>query len=240
MTRASNNRALLGSLREELAAGEASSADPANANLPQLERRITTLYSPWFGRFCRVCGFKFREGDRVRQCSECGEPYHDDPRYGLYCWQKQFVLGAICNPGGDDRFSEDTDPLPSCRFPQGLDVKAQAALAKTLVMEPQTEQESSDGLAAHFIAGVETLWRPFGGRRSIKVLQGSPYVGLSCPWCRFMVRVGDWVVPCPCEGDCGTVFHQDVFRHLTCWNEWNGPQGRHHCPNTGSPYRKDE
>ncbi|HEY4389505.1 MAG TPA: hypothetical protein VGN34_34120, partial [Ktedonobacteraceae bacterium] len=66
--------------------------------------------------------------------------------------------------------------------------------------------------------------------------KGSPAERHKCPWCRFRVRVGDWVVACPCQSNCGTYFHQDVFRHLTCWNEWNGVTGHNFCPTTGASY----
>ena len=227
----------LARLNAELAAGEAASVDPLNANLPPLARRITTLRSPWFARYCKVCGDKLREGDRVRLCPDCGEPYHDDPRFGLFCWQRQFSTGCTCNPGGEDRFSDNPEPAPPCGFPLQLDPQGTLALRETFAGAAAAPISSSDRLSSQFIAGLESVWRPFGGRRSIQVQVGSPYVGLNCPWCRFKVRIGDWVVPCPCTGTwCGTVFHQDVFRHLTCWNEWNGVAGKHYCPNTGTAY----
>lgn len=223
-------------LLRDIEIGAALSADPVNANRPPLEPRITTLNSPWFGAYCSVCAFKFREGDRVRQCSLCGEPYHDDGRYRLHCWQKHFADGGICRLGGDDRFGDGTEPLAPCRFPEQLDPKARDAFRRSLHIEQADEQPYGAGLAEQFIAGVETVWRPFGDQPSFQVRPGTRYVGLSCPWCRFKVRVGDWVVPCPCGSGCGTVFHQDVFRHLTCWNEWNGIGGKPYCPSTGAPY----
>lgn len=99
------------------------------------------MRSPWFARYRKVCGDKLREGDRVRRCPDCGEPYHDDPRFGRHCWQLQFAGGGICN------------------------------------------------------------------------------------LCRALVR---------------DRLHQDVFRHLTCWNGWNGVAGKHYCPNTGIAYPGDD
>jgi hypothetical protein len=45
------------------------------------------------------------------------------------------------------------------------------------------------------------------------------------------------VVRCPC-GQCDTYFHDDVFRHLTCWDEWNGSRGHDYCPTTGAKIEK--
>lgn len=58
-------------------------------------------------------------------------------------------------------------------------------------------------------------------------------IGHKCPWCRFHIRIGDCVVQCPC-GNCNTWFHDDLYRHLTCWNAWHGPQGNKYCPVTGA------
>jgi hypothetical protein len=27
----------------------------------------------------------------------------------------------------------------------------------------------------------------------------------------------------------------DIYRHLTCWNEWNGARGHDYCPTTCTP-----
>ena len=93
-------------------------------------------------------------------------------------------------------------------------------------------------LIDQFLGGLRSVWRPFGEERSIQVPRGSELVGRPCPWCRHRVRAGDWVVLCP-DG-CGTCFHQDIFRHLTCWNTWNGPDGKRYCPSSGQPYKSDQ
>jgi len=52
-----------------------------------------------------------------------------------------------------------------------------------------------------------------------------------CPECGYKFREGDRVVACPCG--CGAYFHDDIHRHLTCWNDWNGPKGRDYCTISG-------
>src|SRR5215472_9956684 len=118
--------ALKQQISAEVELGMALSADPVNANLPDLAIRITTINSPWFARTCQICRDKFREGDQVRLCSNCGEAFHDDNQYGLDCWQKKFASGAICKEGGPDRFNESGRSLPRCEFscPSLLDSEA--------------------------------------------------------------------------------------------------------------------
>lgn len=222
----------------EVELGIALSADPVNANRPDLDLRITTLNSPWFARTCRICKDKFREGDQVRLCPNCSEPFHDDKQYSLHCWQKKFAAGAICKEGRQegepDRFNESGRGIPRCEFSCSSPADIDTSL-------PSSEKASSHSspaalLVKQFVKGIETTWRPFGEQQSIKVVPGSSPVGHYCPMCRFRMRVGDWVVACPCQSNCGTYFHQDVFRQLTCWNNWNGVQGNNHCPNTGALY----
>jgi hypothetical protein len=218
----------------------AMAVDPANANLPDLAIRTTTINSPWYARTCRVCRDKFREGDRVRLCPRCGEPYHDDRQYDLHCWQEHFVGGRKCTEGGPDRFNESGREIPSCDYVgdgQLPDDPAVAASSHTDI-EPRTPPAAA--MVTQFVTGLETVWHPFGKQQTIKVAPRSSLVGRNCPWCRFRVRAGDWVVECPCGTDCGTYFHQDVFRHLTCWNEWNGVAGNDYCPTTGAVYGKQQ
>lgn len=222
-------------IRAEIELGLTLSADPTNAGLPELAIRITTIHSPWFARACRVCGDKFRDSDRVRLCPRCGEPYHDDDQYDLHCWRKHFANGGMCKEGRvDDRFSEQVE---RCEFRWSQPLPEETA-ATSGEEGPPPHTPPSVQLIEHFVSGVETLWRPFGEHKRLKVPSGSPLIGRKCPWCRFGIRVGDWVVECPCASACGTYFHQDVFRHLTCWNEWNGVEGHDYCPNTGAPYPK--
>lgn len=226
--------ALKQQISAEVELGIALSADPVNANLPDLAIRVTTLNSPWFARICQVCKDRFREGDRVRLCPNCEDAFHDDSQYDLHCWHKKFAGGAICKEGGPDNFNEGGGSLPRCEF-------SYSSLSHIETPIPAFDKTSSHNspaalLVTQFVGGIETTWRPFGEQRSIKVVRGSPAVGHNCPWCRFRVRIGDWVVTCPCQSNCGTYFHQDVFRHLTCWNGWNGVEGNNFCPNTGAPY----
>ena len=108
--------ALQESLRAEFDVGISMAADPENARLPDLALRITSLHSPWYKKTCPVCLDKFREGDRVRLCPECGKPYHDDRQYGMHCWQKHFTGGHICTEGGEDRFADPPRSIPRCDF----------------------------------------------------------------------------------------------------------------------------
>jgi len=217
-------------LREEMESGIDMAADPANANLPDLAIRITTVYSPWYARACPVCRHKFREGDRVRLCPECDRPYHEDDQYGLHCWHNHFASGDICAKGGVDRFSEVQREIPRCEYVWS---ESSEKPARTCHNAGDKQPHVSPGapLVTQFVTGLERVWKPFGEHKIEKVSFESRLVGRNCPWCRFRIRAGDWVVKCPCG--CGTYFHQDVFRHLTCWNEWNGVEGNEYCPITG-------
>ncbi len=203
--------------REEIDLGITMAADPDNAGLSELAIRITTMNSPWFSRTCRMCKDKFREGDLVRICPKCRGFYHDDHQYELYCWQKHLEKSEKCRCGwrSSDKITETS-----------------AATGELLRTCPP------ESIVRQFISGVETVWRPFGEQQVLKIPSGSALIGRKCPWCRFRVRTGDWVVKCPCGTECGTFFHQDVFRHLTCWNEWNGVEGNQYCPTTGAAYKR--
>lgn len=220
-------------LRVELETGIALAADPENAYLPDLAARVTTSRSRWFARGCRECKLKFREGDQVRLCPQCATPYHDDPQYGLRCWTAHFVEDRICTQGGKSRFSGRETPRCDYvwhgRFPDTPTGRSSA--------EPPARPPSlGSSLVSAFIDGLEGSWRPFGDEEVAQVEPGSDLVGRNCPWCRFRLRAGDAVVACPCG--CGAWFHQDVVRHMTCWNEWNGVEGNDYCPITGRSYRR--
>jgi hypothetical protein len=73
---------------------------------------------------------------------------------------------------------------------------------------------------------------PYGQEPVFEVAEGSSIIGFSCQWCRFQLRAGDRVVKCPC-GKCSGHFHDDIYRHLTCWNDWNGSSGQGYCPIMG-------
>ena len=88
-------------------------------------------------------------------------------------------------------------------------------------------------ITTQFFQGVETICKPFGDATVHEVQVGAAIIGRRCPWCRYQVRAGDRVVKCPC-GTCDAYFHDDVFRHLTCWNDWNGRRGQRYCPTTGA------
>nr|VFJ50746.1 MAG: hypothetical protein BECKFM1743C_GA0114222_1008810 [Candidatus Kentron sp. FM]VFJ50779.1 MAG: hypothetical protein BECKFM1743A_GA0114220_1008710 [Candidatus Kentron sp. FM]VFK08765.1 MAG: hypothetical protein BECKFM1743B_GA0114221_1008010 [Candidatus Kentron sp. FM] len=207
-------------LRRDLELGIAMAEDPDNAGLPDLAIRVTTMHSPWFSRTCRVCRDKFREGDLVRLCPRCGEPYHDDGQYALHCWKRRM---------------EEKGGCLSCDW-QSTNPPSEQGLESSLSENRILHASPPESIVTQFIEGVETIWRPHGEQKVFKVPVGSNLIGRNCPWCRFRVRAGDWVVKCPCGKDCGTFFHQDIFRHLTCWNEWNGVAGNDYCPTTGAEY----
>jgi uncharacterized C2H2 Zn-finger protein len=216
-------------LREEMSAGLAASLDPENAGLPPLYRHETTIYSPWYTRACPECKHKFREGDTVRLCPRCGRVYHDDDQYQLHCWEEHFAEDGVCRKARIDPITgvpqEGCDYTWSGQFPEeGREAAEGPATRPTRRVARVTKQ---------FLRGLEAFWTPFGEENVLEVSPDSPIVGHECPWCRFQIRAGDRVVKCPC-GQCNTYFHDDVFRHLTCWDEWNGSQGHDYCPTTGA------
>lgn len=216
-------------LREEVQVGIQASRDPKNAGLPDLYPRQTTMYSPWYTRTCPECKHRFREGDRVRICPKCGRAYHDDDQYQLHCWQDHFADGNVCRERGIDPITdqprEGCDYTWSGTFPdEGQDEQTPSPASPAQRIPHVTEQ---------FLSGLEIFWTPFGEENVLEVPQGSPIVGHECPWCRFQIRAGDRVVKCPC-GKCNTYFHNDIFRHLACWNEWNGSDGNDYCPTTSA------
>jgi hypothetical protein len=214
-------------LHEEFEAGKRAARDPLNAGLPDLAVRTTTIYSQWYTRTCLECRDKFRDDDRVRQCPRCGQAYHDDDRYALSCWRRHFAHGGVCREPSYDRIAEVE--RGGCSF------KLQAGAENRTPAEAETDSASNWRIASisrQFLSGLQhILEKPFGEGELIEVSDRSPLIGRKCPWCRFSVRAGDRVVQCPCG--CNTWFHNDVFRHLTCWNDWNGHRGRTYCPTTG-------
>lgn len=219
-------------LRQEIDKGLAASRDPKNAGLPDLAPRTTTMYSSWYTRTCPVCKHKFREGDRVRLCPLCQQAYHDDDQYNLHCWQKQFSKGKICREG---RFDPITDKeIKECPFPRKGKFSAVETAQDSKSPAPTRRIAQ---ITEQFLHGLENVWTPFGEESVIEVPEGSSIVGHKCPWCRFQVRAGDRVVKCPC-GKCNTYFHDDIYRHLTCWNEWNGSRGHDYCPTTGEKIKR--
>ncbi len=213
-------------IADEIEAGIASSQDPENAGMPDLSPRNTHRYSPWYTRTCPQCKLKFREDDQVRLCPQCDQAYHDDEQYNLRCWGRHFAKGRVCK---EDR----TDPITDI-YRKGCDYRQSGRLPD------QNDDERPDVSAfrrvepvgAQFLSGLENIWTPYGQEKLVVVNEDDTMVGLKCPWCRFFIRAGDHAVKCPC-GKCNTWFHMDIYRHLTCWNEWNGARGHDHCPTTG-------
>lgn len=221
----SREASLKAQLRKEIEEGIAISRDPANAVLPDLAARTTTIYSRWYTRACPECKHRFRGDDQVRLCPDCDQAYHDDSQYDLHCWQKHFANDRVCRPGRYDPIAEahreGCHYKWSGRFP---DEAGSAASEQPIQRVAQVTDQ--------FLQGVSAVWQPYGDEQVMEVKQGSPIVGHKCPWCRFEVRAGDRVVRCPC-GNCDTYFHNDIFRHLECWNGWNGARGNDFCPTTG-------
>ena len=218
-------------LRQEIEAGIAASDDPLNAGLPALAARTTMMRSPWYTRTCPECKDKFREDDRVRLCPNCQQSYHDDDLHSLHCWQTHFADGQVCKKSRYDRIAEVHRPGCDYRWSGKFPDEAGRTHQGT-PLSRRLEQVTSQ-----FLYGLEKIWRPFGEQTVREVKQGEIIVGHKCPWCRFPVRAGDRVVKCPC-GQCDTYFHDDVFRHLTCWNDWNGTRGHNYCPTTGAEVMK--
>jgi hypothetical protein len=213
--------------RREIEDGLATSQDSLNADLPELALRITTIYSPWYTRTCLQCKHRFREGDQIRICPECEVCYHDDGQYNLHCWQERFADGRVCREDRYDPISElDTRGCTYEWTGRSSDEQYERKMADTHIRRP-TEITNS------FLEGLETEWTPFGEEKVIEVAEDSPIVKHNCPWCRFDIRSGDRVVKCPC-GICDAYFHNDIFRHLTCWNDWNGTLGNDYCTITGA------
>jgi hypothetical protein len=91
-----------------------------------------------------------------------------------------------------------------------------------------------ESIRGRFLQGLHTHWHPEGHLQCPVVEPGSPLVGRQCPICRHTIRPGDSVVLCPCGRDCGGVFHQDITRHLTCWDTWSRSAQRTYCAFTGA------
>ena len=215
------NDSILETVREEMKTGIDSSRDPANANLSELAARTTTIYSPWYLHFCLSCRHKIREGDRVRLCPLCGSAYHDDDEFRLYCWQKQFAAGAVCQ-------EPRTDPLSGMEEP-GCPYKWSGTFPDSTKPTENLQKQRISQISSQFLKGIESVWRPYGHEPVFEVDDGSPTIGLPCQMCRSQIRAGDRVVRCPC-GNCFGHFHNDIYRHLTCWNDWNGVRGLGYCP----------
>jgi hypothetical protein len=89
---------------------------------------------------------------------------------------------------------------------------------------------------SRFLQGLHTHWHPEAHLQCPVVEKGSPLIRRQCPICRHTIRAGDSVVLCPCGRDCGGVFHQDITRHLTCWDTWSRSAQRTYCAFTGAPF----
>lgn len=232
MDKNKNKKTVFSPLREEIDQGISNSRDPENSNLPALAARITTMYSPWYTRTCPECKHKFREGDRVRLCPNCERAYHDDDQYHLHCWQQHFSgPEKACTKGGVDRFTRQMEPGCDFNWQGHFPDELKNAAGENEITASRIPEVTSD-----FLKGVQTIWKPFGDEKVIEVAEDDYIVGHNCPWCRFKIRAGDRVVKCPC-GNCETYFHNDLYRHLECWNEWNCIEGKHYCPTTGERYK---
>lgn len=211
-------------VRDEMRTGIDTSRDPANANLSELAARTTTIYSPWYMHLCLSCRHKIRDGDLVRLCPLCGSAYHDDDQYRLYCWQKQFADGAACQEPRKDPLSGIMEP--GCPYKWG------GAFPDSTKPIEKLQRQRISQISSQFLRGIEAVWRPYGHEPVFEVDDSSPTIGFPCQWCRSQIRAGDRVVRCPC-GKCLGHFHNDIYRHLTCWNDWNGTQGAGYCPIDG-------
>ncbi|MDM8515086.1 hypothetical protein QUF76_02715 [Desulfobacterales bacterium HSG16] len=218
-------------LSREIQTGIDSAKDSENADLPDLAIRTTTMYSKWYTRHCPTCKLKFREQDQVRLCPQCSQAYHDDDQYNLRCWERHFANERNCKNDSHDPINEVD--RKGCyykwngKFPDDDDSRRQ----------PLSDFSRVEEIGPQFLSGLENIRKPFGEEKIEIVKEYDEKVGLKCPWCRFLIRPGDHVVACPC-GKCNTWFHMDIYRHLTCWNEWNGFRGNNFCPETSAKIEK--
>jgi hypothetical protein len=139
-------------------------------------------------------------------------------------------------------FREDDHVLPDPEHPERmLHADARSALhcwsrAQRRVAVPTTGAPANMEIRTAFLQGLHAHWCPTGNRDTELVQPGSPLIGRRCPICRHTVRIGDQVVRCPCGRQCGGVFHQDITRHLTCWDAWNRGEQRTYCALTGAAF----
>jgi hypothetical protein len=199
---------------EGLRLGVQLATDRENNILPDLSLLKTTLESHWWVGQCPVCNDSFRENDHVRKCPGCNQAYHDDPAFNLLCWHNHFAGGdkcINCNYTWNGR-------LPSVK--SGL----------------HTEVRSIATMEEQFFAGLSKTWEVFGDAKIHIVKPGDFMIGNTCPMCSYKLRLGDRVVKCPCSPKCAVYFHNDVPRNWTCWNEWNGEQGKDYCPVSSRKY----
>ncbi len=96
-------------------------------------------------------------------------------------------------------------------------------------------QTMPEPIRDQFLRGLHAHWHPADYQQCLVVEPGARLVGRQCPICRHSIRPGDSVVLCPCGHDCGGVFHQDITRHLTCWDTWSRSAQRSYCAFTGAP-----
>ena len=108
--------------------------------------------------------------------------------------------------------------------------------AQQLPIEPRTTALRNEAVHAAFMRGLTQHWQPAGNQQTELVSARSVLIGRKCPICRHTVRRGDQVVLCPCGRGCNGAFHQDITRHLTCWNTWNRGEQRSYCGFTGAPF----
>jgi len=202
-------------LREELRNGEKIAFDRKNNILPDLALLKTTVESDWWVGECPVCCDSFRENDLVRTCPECKQAYHDDVGFDLRCWTRHFGSDNKCSTCGN--FSWDG------HFPD-KEIHLQAQTPPFPTMEEQ------------FFSGLSHTWQVFGDAKIHIVKPGDFMIGNTCPMCSYKIRLGDRVVKCPCSAKCSVYFHNDVLRNWTCWNEWNGEQGKDYCPVSSKKY----
>jgi hypothetical protein len=97
----------------------------------------------------------------------------------------------------------------------------------------------SQEISEAFLRGLHKHWHAAGSTPTELVTSDSPLVGRICPVCRHTVCPGDQVMQCPCAFDCGMVFHQDIARHMTCWDTWYRVGRRNYCALTNTVFQID-
>ena len=210
-------------INNELEKGIEISRDPVNAILGDLAIKTTNITSDWFADTCMVCAFTFREEDKVRLCPKCKRAIHQEPRYGLECWQNHYQQSDLC---------------PCGEYEPSYKVKVNHEDLEN-VEDKNPESEYLDkgtiipAIYDQFTNGLQKHWTPFRGEKvTIRVAsRGDSVTGKKCQGCQFRIREGDRYIRC---SDCELAyFHSDVLRHLNCWNNWHGQEGRNYCPISG-------
>ena len=194
-------------LLTEFEKGEFSARDPENADLPDGAPRKTTIYADWLIDDCENCDHPFRLGDMVKVCPSCNSAFHEDDRFPLLCWTEVSKSEGECPSCGTSWTKEENKSDE----------------------DKEGTRESYAEVAKIFTSGMLDTWKAFGDVPVRRAEKGDSVIGKNCPMCDYQIRRGDHYVTSFCKGKCKVYIHNDIFRNLTCWNNWQGMQGKRHC-----------